>query len=83
MTHDQKIAELESCVSKLSEIFDAVQINVTYLDENGFTKGCKRGSGNWYARQALCREFCVEDDQEEQAKRIANKFDPPDDWKTV
>lgn len=80
LTHEQRIRELESAVSKLSEFFDAVQINATYLTESGTTRGVKRGSGNYYARQGLCREFCVEDEQIEQARCIAKELDPPDEF---
>ncbi len=79
MTDEAKIKILERHVDELAEIYDAVQIVVTGLRPNGGTFGFKRGSGNWYARQALCREFIQEAVSEEAAEQIAKKLDPPDD----
>lgn len=52
---------LLECAQKLTEHFDAVQIVASTVDERG-TVIFLRGSGNWYARRAMCEEF-IERDQ--------------------
>lgn len=81
MTDDEKLAILDKHVRELSELYDAVQIVVTWLDPGGRTRSQKRGSGNWYARRSLCQEFITEDAHDDQAKAIARHLDPPDEWK--
>lgn len=53
---------LEKAVNGLMEHFDAVQILVTWTDENdGGTFGKTWGAGNHYARIALMREYLKRD----------------------
>lgn len=80
MTKEERLKILERHVGELSEIYDAVQIVGTWLSPDGCTNGQKRGSGNWYARQAMCREFIEESIQDDLSSKIADKLDPPDDW---
>lgn len=83
MTYEQRMAVLESCVTKLSECYDAVQIMGTFLTPDNRTIGHKRGSGNWYARQGMAQQFVQDDEAESHAIQIAAKLDPPDEsWKT-
>lgn len=82
MTKEQRVAIIDHHLSALSEHFDAVQIVACVLEPDGKTRSYKRGSGLWYARQALCSEFITEEIAEDQALRIANKLEPPDgEWK--
>ena len=63
MTPEEKKYELiRSAVSVLSEHFGAVQIVASELLPDGRTLGYRLGSGDFYARRALCQEF-VEMDQ--------------------
>ena len=79
MTGEQRLVILKRHVNELSEIYDSVQIVATWLNENGTTSSQKRGSGNWYARQALCREFVEEDARSDQADLIAKKLNSGED----
>ncbi len=79
MTDEAKIKILERHVDELAEIYDAVQIVATGLRQDGGTFCHKRGSGNWYARESLCREFVQQAKSEEAAEQIAKKLYPPDD----
>jgi hypothetical protein len=74
MTSEQRVAIMEKHVNALSEIYDAVQIVGTWLEKDSTTRSQKRGSGNWYARQQLCREFLEDNQQENVAKRIADNI---------
>lgn len=80
MTDDQRLAEIDRHVRELAELYDAVQVTGSWLTPEGRTKSHKRGSGNFYARLALCREFITEELAEDQATAIARKLEPPDDW---
>jgi len=82
MTDEQRIEILEKHVSALSEIYDAVQVVGTFLDAEGKTVGQKRGSGNWYARRAICQEFIEQAQAGDLANEIARKLEPPEDWKS-
>lgn len=57
MTTDEIRALLDKHNNILSEHFDCVQIMVSWLNPNNETESMTRGSGNWYARQGLAREF--------------------------
>lgn len=82
MTDDERLKIVERHVAELAEIYDAVQVVGTWLTLDGYTKSHKRGSGNWYARQQMAREFIEENVADENAKSIARHLDPPDDtWK--
>ena len=82
MTDTQRIEILEKHVNALAEIYDAVQVVGTFLDADGRTRGQKRGSGNWYARRALCQEFIEQAQANDLADEIARKLEPPEDWKS-
>jgi hypothetical protein len=79
MTNEQRLAEMERHVRELSEIYDAVQVCATWLDPEGKTRSQKRGSGLWYARQQICREFIEENIADDTATAIARKLNPPDE----
>lgn len=80
MSADDRLRILESHVAQLSEIFDAVQVCGSFLTPDGKTLSQKRGSGNWYARQGMCKEFIDENQAEDAAQAIARKLKPPDDY---
>ncbi len=78
----ERLAILKKHVAELAEHYDAVQIVATWLASDNLTRSHKCGSGNWYARTGLCREFINENLADDQAEAIARKLDPPDDgWK--
>lgn len=76
---------LERMALQLYEMgFDSAQVMVTWM-EGGHTKSLKKGAGNWYARQHQAAEFLQEDISQDQAVRIAQQLNKPDDgdsWKT-
>lgn len=59
MTHDELHKMVDKCATELGEYFDAVQILVTWNEESR-TLDLVCGSGNWYARQGLAREFILQ-----------------------
>lgn len=73
MTNKEAEKILEEAASKLGEHFDSVQIMISWND-NGYTMCCKRGVGNWYARQGMAHEFINEDVAKENALHIANEL---------
>jgi hypothetical protein len=62
LTSQEAQSLLDRHATQLSEHFGAVQIVVSKILSNGSTQGRFAGSGDWYARKALCMEF-VERDQ--------------------
>lgn len=85
MTEAENEALLRSCVERLGEQFEAVQILVSW-NEDGLSKMRKMGAGNWYARQGMAHEFINSDIAQENAHQIAEKLNPPDegeDWKAT
>lgn len=70
MTNEEAGKILEDAVSKLGEFFEAVQIIVSWVDEEGATHYVPRGSGNWYARQHMCQEFVGREKSAEIADQI-------------
>jgi hypothetical protein len=85
MTNTEVEKYLEEMAAKIGEHFGAVQIMVSWLDDKGRTSGCKKGVGDWYARQGMAHEFINEDVAFENARQIAQKLEPPpdDSWKAV
>lgn len=77
---------LERMALQLYEMgFDSVEIMATWM-EGGHTKSLKKGAGNWYARQHMAAEFLQEDIAQDQAVKIAQQLDKPDDgdaWKAA
>lgn len=65
---------MEKAVTMLSEHFDSIQIVGSELLPNGSTKGTHRGSGNWYARRALCQEFIEMDQANTMAKQLGTEI---------
>lgn len=84
MTDEQKREYLEKVCRDLGEHFDHVQI-LTSWNEEGLTKAQNFGTGNWYARIGMAREFIVNDDARTTAREIhLTKPEPPEDgesWK--
>lgn len=75
---------LDKTASALGETFDHVQIMVTW-NEQGITKSCCRGVGNWHARQGIAHEFIQMDIAQENARQVAavlrREPDEGADWK--
>lgn len=76
---------LDEHARAIGEHYENVQIMVTW-NEDGITKSCMRGVGNWHARQGLAHEFINMDIAQENAKQIASELqdrpdDGGDDWK--
>lgn len=86
MTQAEAEKLLDDAVARLGEHFDSVQILASW-NEEGLTLCCKRGVGNWYARQGMAHEFINADQAQETAHQIAQVLKPPPDegeaWKTV
>lgn len=82
MTGEDAEKLLEEFAERLGEHFDAVQIMVSWNEER-VTKCAKRGTGNWYARTGMAREFLDADQAQEIAHQIQKTQPPPDedDWK--
>ena len=90
MTNEQAQQILDDLILELGEHFDGdapnIEIMVSWTNE-GKTRGLCRGSGNWYARQALAQEFIARARAAEVALEIGDKLkdgpDEGDDWKVV
>lgn len=57
-----KEAMLDKILAQLFEHYDTVQILCTVSDASG-TKSVVRGIGNFYARDAVCREWVTENEE--------------------
>jgi hypothetical protein len=77
---NQKEAQkfLHKFVSQLAEHFDCVQILVSSVEPDGGTVSHFNGSGNWYARRAMCQEF-IETDQAKTMAQITKEVDGEDE----
>ena len=84
MTDAEAQAFLQRKSNEIAEHFDAVQIVASYLLPNGYTACIAKGSGNYYARKAMCQEFVERDQARTVADEIARAGTPPegDEWKT-
>lgn len=60
----------DKALDTLSEHFDSLQINGTFVDDEGITHHMSRGRGNWYARVGACREFLDKDQAQTTADAI-------------
>lgn len=78
MTPTELETLMEEYVLKLGEHFDAVQIVACTVEGEG-TRCLKRGSGNWYARKAMCQEFVERDQAVTVAEAIASATKRPDE----
>ncbi len=64
MTSEEVTNLIDSKVNQLAEHFDAVQILVSWPSDSGGTMSCYRGSGNYYARTGMARDFINRDQAE-------------------
>lgn len=49
---------IEQFLATITEYADVVQISVSFTEDvTGDTVGHHKGTGNWYARQGLARDF--------------------------
>lgn len=76
MTDAEILQLLDDTNAKLVEHFDAVQIMVTW-NENGNTRDCLRGAGNWHARQGMAHMFIERDVAQEHADCLGKQLNPP------
>jgi len=61
-TDDHIVDVLNKLIPRLQEAgADAVQIHVTWVDENGLTHTRHHGLGNWNARRGMAQQFIEED----------------------
>jgi hypothetical protein len=84
MTDEEADKVTKAAVSLLHEHFDAVQVFVTWMPEDGSgeTKYQWRGAGNYFARKQLATEFLREDEQKDLAEKIGAYWNEDDleDW---
>lgn len=69
-----KAEALEKCANILAEHFDCVQIVASELNPNVSTSSIHRGSGNWFARRALCQEFVELDQADMMARSLGREI---------
>lgn len=74
MTNEEAEKIVEDAVGKLGEFFEAVQVLVSWVDENGATRFVPRGSGNWHARQHMSQEFVEREKSADIADQIAKRL---------
>ena len=68
MSNEQRADVAAKAIALLSEHFDAGQILLTF-QEDGYTRRCVMGFGNFYARIGMAREFIEDDRAHEQDAR--------------
>lgn len=71
MTHEEASSLIQNTLDKLGEHFEAIQIHATWMDEGRSTKCIHKGSGNFYARESIAREFVTQNENEDLARMIA------------
>lgn len=74
MTPEQDGELIRSTVSKLSEHWECVEVLVSRLKPNGGTESRYLGSGNYYARKEMCRDFVEIDKDDALAKAISREI---------
>lgn len=80
MTDAERIIIIERHAAELSEVYDSVQIFGSWVAPDGRTRSHKRGSVDFYARQGLAHEFIQENIAEDNARMIAQRLNPPDEY---
>lgn len=73
LSNEDAKALIQSIANKLSEHFDAVQILVSWPSIQGGTRIMKWGTGNYYARLGMCRDFLVVDNADEIAGAVSRE----------
>ncbi len=69
---------IDRALAELIEHFDAVQILVTWPNEQGGTNLTMRGRGDWYARKGMAHAFIEDGVAQDTSDQIARKLNPPD-----
>lgn len=69
MTNDEIRYYLDKIASSAGEHFDSVQVLVSW-NEDGKTRDYFTGTGNFYARLGMAREFIQRDVAQESARQI-------------
>lgn len=67
MTREEAEKLVQETAAKLGEHFDAVQILASF-NEEAESNGLFHGTGNWYARIGMAREFVLFDEGQIRAK---------------
>jgi hypothetical protein len=78
MTPSQKEEIVQKAATALSEHFDCVQILVSSVTPQNSTESIFRGSGNWFARQGMAKDFMNRDSSDTRAYYIAEKLNNGD-----
>jgi hypothetical protein len=73
MNEEEAELRLNEAIKILSEHFDHVQILVSW-NEEAETRDLAMGSGNWYARLALCRELILRHDCQELVQQQYERY---------
>lgn len=68
---------IERFLEELGEHCDAVQVMASW-NEEGRTYATVVGSGNWYARQGMARQFINTDQAQTNAREISEAINPTD-----
>ncbi len=81
MSREDQIKLVEYHVRQLNEHFEAVQIMVCGLRDDGGTEQIFSGRGLWHARTGLAHEFLQRDDARNRADETVKPDDDDDKWK--
>lgn len=79
---------LDDALDIIGEHFDAVQIHATWMYDGNTSECVHRGSGNWYARESMAREFIEQNKADEIGQSVAKRIPPQspgddgDKWKS-
>jgi hypothetical protein len=68
-------SEMAVVVARLSEHCTGIQILASVPHDGGGTTAIKVGTGDWYARIGLCREFLTADDAETVGEAVGRAID--------
>lgn len=85
MTYEEADKRVDAALAILREHFDSIQVCASWTDAKQ-TYTVFSGSGNWYARVGMCRQFVKQDEAQilsHEMGKIMPK-EPPDDsesWK--
>lgn len=72
---DRRVEAVANALQTLGEYFEAVQIMCCFTEENA-TKMRSAGSGNWFARQGMAREFLQAQQDQALAAELSEALKP-------
>lgn len=81
MTGNEAKALLDVVLAQVGEHFDAVQIHASWVwdDGSGGTSCVHRGTGNFYARESMAREYVEQNKARDSAEFIAQEMKKEDE----